>query len=494
MPVHLVPEADEEDYREIVQKRNDWFYSLSNPQKQEKLFELEMLLKALDRFFNLANQPISDKNNIVSRDFKSELVMVKNAVTRVVKLTRGLLSDDDNKALQFRSYVENRLMNDYQRAKRIHRALLQRTPEESLYVLCKAFINYQEVLQAVVAQQQGSYFLFYHLEQLISREITGNRFFNPFRAAGFAPHYDVIKNRNIIRVVRKIYDPVLRKHISVVFLMLFKLLHYFAYVDPEKKGLEELKDSLLIFALVHSEVMLLLELLDNEVPAVVKSREDLEDDKKEALLGHFDSLVFQLKMEFQKIYEFELHEAGHSKEITPLRVGISRSKGILTTIFKQGIVQLVQVFEPSFEGKDLFPDFISRLEESLKLRKDIWLFHKVLENAESVIESSGYKGDTVPVFEAVKTLRNFIFYYQNISFQFVRCYDREEFQKFFNDVDGFDMKAVYEPARLQEFHRKLHAFKMFLETTLANVNNRAELRDIPFGTEEGEKLLSQFLA
>ncbi len=494
MPVHLVPNGSEEDYREIVRQRNDWFYSLSSPQKQEKLFELEMLLKALDRFFNLSNQPISDRNNIVSRDFKNELKMVHNAVSRVVKLTRGLLSDDDNRALQFRSYVENRLMNDYQRAKRIQRALLQRNPEESLYVLCKAFINFQEVLHAVVSQEQSSYFLFYHLEQLISREITGNRFFNPFRAAGFAPHYDVIKNRSFIRVVRNIHDSLLRKNLSVIFLILFKLLHYFAYVDPEKKSLEELKDSLLIFALVHSEIMLLIELLESELPQVVKSREYLVPEKKEALLGHFDSLVFQLRMEFKKIFEFELREAGQAEEITPLRVGISRSKGILTNIFKQGVVHLVQVFDPGFQGKDVFPDFISRLEESLKLRKDIWLFHKVLENAESVIESSGYKGESVPVMEAIKTLRNFIFYYQNISFQFVRCYDREEFQKFFDEVDVFDMSHVYDPPRLQDFHRKLHAFKMFLETTLANVNNREELRDIPFGTEEGEKLLSQFLA
>ncbi|MFO8056572.1 MAG: hypothetical protein R6V10_04685 [bacterium] len=494
MPVHLVPDGNDEDYREIIRQRNEWFYSLSTPYKQEKLFELELLLKALDRFFNVSNQPLSDRNNLVSRDFQNELVMVRNAVTRVVKLTQGLLSDEDTRALQFRSYVENRLMNDYQRARRIERALLQRTPEESLYVLCKAFINFQAVLQAVAGQGHGSYFLFYHLEQLISREITGNRFFNPFRAAGFAPHYDVIKNRDLIRVVRNIEDPVLRKHLSVIFLMLFKLLHYFAYVDPEKKRLEELKDSLLIFALVHSEVTLLIELLEGELPGVIKGRENLEPEKKEALLDHFESLVFQLRMEFRKIYDFELKEAARVQEITPLRVGVSRSKGILTNIFKQAVVYIIQVFEPGFKGKDVFPDFISRLEESLKLRKDIWLFHKVLENAENAIEASGYQGDTVPVIEAVKTLRNFIFYYQNISFQFVRCYDREEFQRFFDEVDGFDMSAVHDPARLQDFQRKLHAFKMFLETTLANVNNRAELREVPFGTDEGEKLLSQFLA
>jgi hypothetical protein len=47
---------------------------------------------------------------------------------------------------------------------------------------------------------------------------------------------------------------------------------------------------------------------------------------------------------------------------------------------------------------------------------------------------------------------------------------------------------------MEWFRKEIHVFKMFLETTLANINNRTELRDIPFGTEEGERILAQFLA
>jgi len=478
---------------EVVKERNRWFYSLQTPKKQEKLFELEVLLKGLDRFFNLANQPISEMEAVVNREFTNELLIIKNAVGRVVRLCKGLLSADDNRALHFRNYVETRLLNDYQRAKRIERALLQRTPEESLYVLTHSFINFQEILASVVSHSKNSYFLFYHLEQLIGREIAGNRYFNPFKAAGFAPHYDVIKSPRFAGLVRAIADPALRKHMSIIFLMMFKLLRYFSFINPEQKDLAALKDSLLIFSLVNSESTLLSDLIENEVSRVVKDADGLPPQRKDLLISAMDAFSYQLTVELEKIFELELKDAAKEQDVTTLRNGVARSRGLLTNIFQQGIVGIGQALDPELEGRDVFPDFVSKIEESLRLRRDVWLFHKVVENLEQVIEKSREQGSAVPLIEAIKTTRNFIFYYQNISFQYVRSMDREEFHNFFQMMDKFVVSDIDQSKKLEDFARNLHAFKMFLETTLANINNRAELRDMPFGRKEGERILSQFL-
>ncbi len=479
--------------RKLIEERNAWFYSLDVKKKEEKLFELEVLLKGLDRFFNLANQPISQKEGIVKRNFIHELRIIRNAVAKVVRLSQGLLTEEDNRILRFRNYVENRLLSDYQRAKIIERSLHQRTPEESLYVLCHSFINFQEILQNVTGQDEAAYFLFYHIEQLISREIAGNRFFNPFKAAGFAPHYDVIKSPRFARVARDIPDHELRRHLSVVFLIMFKLLRYLSFVKPEVKDLEPLKDSLLIFSLMHSESRLLIDFLEKDLPARVRNCSSLPPEVSRKLLGHVDSLAYQLSVELDKMYELELKDAAENMDMTRLRNGISRSRGLFTSIFQQGIIHIAQVFDPELKGKDVFPGFISRLEVSLKLRKDVWLFHKVIENLERVITDCKAKNEVIPIIESIKTLRNFIFYYQNISFQFVRSMDRDEFQRFFTKIDKFNVADLYEEEKLDGFIRDLHAFKMFLETTLASINNRNELQGIPFGTEEGEKILAQFL-
>lgn len=494
LPTEQAINPDGPEQRRIIEERNRWFYSLNVPRKQEKLFELEVYLKGLDRFFNIANLPISERESIVGRDFTPELIIIRNAVAKVVKLSKGLLSAEDNRALHFTSYVENRLMSDYQRAKMIERTLLQRTPEESLYVLCHTFINFQEILQSIVRQTRKSFFLFYNLEQLISREISGNRHFNPFKAAGFAPHYDVIKSPRFVRLARSISDPVLKKHLSIVFLMMFKLLRYLSFINPETKDLETLRDTLIIFSLIHSEAMFLADLLEKELPPVIRARSGVPQEMRAKLLENMDALSYQTSVEFKKIFELELKDAAHIKDVNQLRTGISRSRGLLSNIFQQSIVSMGQALDPELDGKEVFPDFVSRMEESLKLRRDVWLFHRVVENLENVIEVSQQKGETIPLIEAIKTLRNFIFYYQNISFQYVRSLDRDEFKRFFDVVDRFVVKDVEVPEKFESFKKELHVFKMFLETTLANINNRAELRDLPFGREEGERILSQFLS
>jgi len=493
-PPEEINELIAPEQRKVIEERNQWFYSLEEPRKQEKLFELELYLKGLDRFFNLKNQPISQKEGIVRRDFTKELRIIRNAVGKVVQLTKGLLTMEDNRTLHFSSYVETRLLSDYQRAKRVERALKQSTPEQSLFVLCHTFINFQEIIQNVVSKGENSYFLFYHLEQLISREIAGNRYFNPFKAAGFAPHYDVVKSPRFTKFVRGISDPVLKKHLSIIFLMMFKMLRYLNFVDSEERELSTLKDSLLIFSLVNSESMLLVDLFENEMPQIIDRCEHTSEQKKDELKSSLDALAYQLTVELEKIFELELRDAATATKRGPLRVGVARSRGLLTNIFQQGIVHVAQVLDHELAGKDVFPDFISKVDTSLKLRRDVWLFHKVVENIEQTAEQALASKQTIPLIEAIKTLRNFIYFYQNISFQYVRSMDRDEFQKFFGLVDSLNVRQLEDTSNLEKFRQDLHAFKMFLETTLASINNRAELRDQPFGREEGERILAQFLS
>ena len=485
--------AVEESLARIIRERNRWFFELEVERKEEKLFELEVILKGLDRFFNLQNQPISERDAIVARDFKNELRILCDAVFRVVVLCRTLLPAPDARALHFKNYVNTRLLNDYQRAQNIERSLRQNTPEESLYVLCHSFINFHELLNKLLDLDRHSYSLFYHIEQLLSREITGNRYFNPFRAAGFAPHYDVIRSARLTRLIRQLNPPAVKRQFSMLFLLLYKLLKYLHFVETERLDLDRLKNSLLIFALVNSESQYLIELLERDLPNYLRFTAHLPAETLQAVCDVFDSGAYQLGLEMKKIFELELRDAAASADLNHLRAGVTRSKGLLTTIFQQSIVAVAQVFDPDLAGRDLFPDFISRLEQSIRLRRDVWLFHKVLENLEQIIVEAEPKREPIAIMEAIKTLRNFIFYYQNISFQFVRCYDRDYFQEFFDFLDAFNLADVEVPFVFQEFKRKVHSFKLFLETTLSNINNRTELHNSPFGTEEGERIFAQFL-
>ena len=80
-----------------------------------------------------------------------------------------------------------------------------------------------------------------------------------------------------------------------------------------------------------------------------------------------------------------------------------------------------------------------------------------------------------------------------MSFPLVRAYDREEFQKFFNYLAGMPVEDLKSPEIRTKFRREVNSFRMFLETTFSQINQRTELKGIPFGADEAERLLSQFL-
>ena len=45
---------------------------------------------------------------------------------------------------------------------------------------------------------------------------------------------------------------------------------------------------------------------------------------------------------------------------------MENSHGILKDCFQQSIVQLAQVFAPTIEGSDIFPDFMAKLDQSVQ--------------------------------------------------------------------------------------------------------------------------------
>src|SRR5262245_64849496 len=60
------------------------------------LFELEMWLRAFERFFRVKNQPISEKETkqLALRNWSEELRLVDNVLLRTIQLCTAILTED----------------------------------------------------------------------------------------------------------------------------------------------------------------------------------------------------------------------------------------------------------------------------------------------------------------------------------------------------------------------------------------------------------------
>ncbi len=473
--------------RLISIERDKWLETLSIDGKDRLLYELEMLMKGSERFFNIDNLPVSNREQIISKNFFNELKILADAARRIVSIIRLLLVDKSVNTFYFQAYVENRLLADYARDRVIEMYLNQSSPRDSLYLLYITFLNLGSLYDAVARSKKVSYGMYSNLGQLTSREISLNKYFNPLKLEPFLERYDRIHDHHIRTVVAGIGDENLRLKISIVLLSLFKLLRYLRYVNSESEDVEKLRESLLVFTLVHAEAKMITKFLDDEF---LKQRSN--HGYGEGIITAMDSLSFQMGIEIRKVFGQILKDAIEIGNLLKLRAAIDSAKGILINFIQQSVILVVHKFDPSLKGKEIFPDFVSKIEQSLRLREDIWLFKSVLGFFEDNTTEEGTARDHMPAV-LFTMVRDYIYYFQDISFSLVRYSDHEEFEKFFDGLSVYRSEDLLNKFKFIELRKSIHNFMIFLETTFGHIANRSELKDIPLDTKHLNTVLAQFL-
>jgi hypothetical protein len=483
-----------ENKKRILKLRDEWLAALDLENADELLFEMEMLIKGIDRFFNIDNLAISDPNQVINRDFNQEIRIIYGALERINAIVRIMLARETDNAYYFNAFIENELLLDYARDKFMNFYLDQQKPQDSLYLLKMCFANLLEVFDSLASMPRTPYQLYVQLGQLCSREIAINMFFNPLLLQAFDPNYDRIRNPIIALVVNQIGDETLRKQVSITILALYRLLHYLNFISADSTDKQELKDNLLIFSLLSSDAKVLQSYLESDLRCALK-KVTLDDgselsEQKDEFCNYVDSVAFQISMEMRKVFGQILKDLSEFNNLVRLRSSIESSKGILQNFLQQSIVMIVQVFR-GVEGHEIFPDFTSRVEQSMRLREDLWVFHEIFDLYEKAATAD--PPDIEAVLNYFATINAFIHYFQSLSYKLVRYADHEHFDKFFSffsEVSNEDLQNKY---KLKEINKNFHYFKMFLETTLGQINQRTELQERPLNSMDAGKILAQFL-
>jgi hypothetical protein len=231
--------------------------------------------------------------------------------------------------------------------------------------------------------------------------------------------------------------------------------------------------------------------IENEAPYELKGEKGAED-----LLSFLKGIRFQLELELKKVYKNVLKDFVAISSTGALRANVDTARGVLTNNFQQVIVNLAKFLSPDVEGKEIFVDFVSRLENSLRLREDLWIYREILNYAELCLKADENSEHYRPPKNVVAMLRDFLIYFQNLSFTLLRYADLEPFEEFARYIFNLYADCVEKKTgevKVDELREKIHSFRIYVETTLSHVNNRAELRDVPFHIESAKELLEQFI-
>jgi len=475
----------------LAKKRSEWLTLLKLEGKAEKLFELEVLLKGIDRFFNLQNLPLNSEDNPIRLNFVDELCIASLGFTRITEISRRFLEASERSYYQFRYYVESEILGDLARSRVIEHSLSQNTPEESLMLIYSSFLGLKNLCTELCRLKEARYPLFFHLGSLTSHAIVQSRFFNPTIFVEFRPEYDQVANRIVKRAVKSIPDAAARRLVSVTILAFYRLMHYLGFIDQTTDDLARLKQSLIIFSLVNSEARHLISFLEMDLrPNLERSKDELA----QSFASLADALGFQFNMELRKINHSELVGASKQNQVDPLKTSVENAKGILGNFLMQSIVQMVQALSPEIRGEEIFPDFVSKKQQSNKLREELAVFRTLMDKFEEITESTVEGASLKNFIKYLMIQKSYIRYMEKHTVSLIRYGDLVEFRKYFAKINALASDDLHRMDKLEQFKMESKFFKIFLETTLGHICQRADLQCEPLDDKRIQARLKMFVA
>ncbi len=455
----------------FLEAREAWLRSVQVEGREELLFEFEMLLRGIERYFNLHNLPLDQDNPpVVTRDFKPELLDVRDALDQAIRLARRLLDPGADQKMLFRRYVESQLLSD-DRARRelLEQALDQDTPQEALFVLRQSFDSLRVVIDQLARLESCSYAVFTEVGNLALREIVLNRFFRPFRPLEFRLEYDRIRSVQLLELLARAPDAE-RRFFTTALLGLFRLLHYLSYVGDADRARDP--RTRVVLALVRSESATLVTHLRGEAVAglsekrtqagALKIARDIARAVEEIIGGLFE---------------------GDGAAGAQLKAAVA-----FTELFRKQIAVVARALDPALGGEDLFARLVSTADKSLRLRQDLWVLSDLCRSAQAAF-ALDETGDAS--MDALAYLREFVGYFHEVGYQLLRYGDFEAFDRFAEQITSLELPPSQPGARAR-LAEECRLFAQVSETIFTHVSRRADLAGRRFDLTQAERLLARF--
>lgn len=432
-----------------------WLSLLEVEGKTQYVRELEMWLKSFERYFSLTNLPLSEEEVRQStlRDYSEELRVVSDVIFRVSQLCTLMLSEEQISYSSFTKYVENSLRQDYFTDSHIRSLIRDRRPSRALSLLMESLLDVRSVIQDLVKLSKIPYITFSSIGRIVNREIRKGYFFDYFLERKHEPLFDRVTNSHIIRIVRSIQVPRYKRSIASLFLEYFRVLRYLHTIGFQMQDASALKRSLLILSLVHAELKWLIQFMEDEY-----LRRPHPDAHFVELI---EGVVLSLTMELKKVMHRELLGAATLQQYELIFTRIQNSQGILLNSVQQIVFGIAQYFDPRLEGQEIFPDYVTRLDQSLKLRSHIYEMRQATDQVLQQAQMHQLPG-------LIKKIE----WFKMSSMKYLMYKDWAEMDRFYHEIVACRTTG--------NLNFSLHRFHTFLTTLIREVNKRAILSNHPF--------------
>jgi len=426
---------------------------LPAPDADDLAFEIGLWLSGLESFLNVRSHSFAEENRAVAagRDWVKEFRLTHSTLLLCSRLTFQL-----GKILKDKEDSADEIDLDFE-TESFTQQSFEISPDEiyKLSQTLKSSILLNESLLRAAPLKFGEWtawssFLYEKLKTIKAFDTLVETAEN--QGEQFLP--DIL--RNLLET--KSLPLTLESDLRLVLPRFGKILKWLSVIDRMLKQDEPLKPTLLIFSRIYEQIQELMSYINNRLLRL--------NDEESQLFGSLDGAAYTASIELRKVYQHELAGLTEIRQMPLVYAKIETAYSLLNDSFQQTLLTFAQLVEPEIEPTKLFPNFRSKLKQSLILRQNLWQAFQSVQKTEQNPEPAQLENLRRELTDFLNTTLHFLFYK-----------DMETVERFIEEVLVTTDKKDLVPI--------LHRFGAYLETLFGQVNMRAVLAGQPFESEKG---------
>jgi hypothetical protein len=493
--------------REQAAARDAWFAGLALDNKEEVLFELEMLLKGVVAWSDARNHPAPHgREALRTRNFAPHLTVARAAVSRCLALTLRLVGARRPRpvARQFAS-----VFSDESRAERADTP--SDTPEQALVALEQSLRAALAVFDGLLAVPRIPHRTFLAALLVVQREVARNPFFNPLFALEFRPEFDRVRVPDVLDAILSVDSDAAHRFVALAYLGTLRLLRVASLVRAAAAERDGLPRAWVLAAGLRADARALSVALQQRAPTLLidSLERDLMRVPAAEMRARFDavardcerlrrlqSVLFAvaatLRAESRRLVLASLPACDEAAAPAEVAASITAASERLGEVLQALVVQLTWALRGGADAERIFSDRAARRTATGHLREGAWMFAVVTraflaQAAVTPTDDAWHDGPDLAF------ARDYLGYFRAIGrsvaleTEYPHAERLTQALNALRDVDWVDVHTL--GAAITE----AESFAAHLQRTLESLGQRDELRGAPLDRSRAAETLRMHL-
>lgn len=504
--------------RDQAAARDAWYAGLAVEQKEDLLFELEMLLKGLAAWGNPRNHPgASPRPALSTRDFHPHLVVVRASLARCSELCLTLLGTP-RRVAGFGRYLPLGFSEEPRaegaRDTPTTSANAADNPEDALSALRHALLATTELVDGLLQAAKVPYRLFYAAVAMVQREVTRNAFFNPLLALEFRPEFDRMRVPEVLDAIQSVEGDAAHRLVALAYLGMFRQLRMTQLLLATCADTAGVRRAYALLAAMRTDTRALSRILRARTGALLADalERDLMRVSAHEIRARFETLTRDcerlvrihatltasgaaMRAAMRRAVERRVPACEQGPTGAELAQGMTEVVQRLRETLQGSVLQLTWALRGSADAERIFSDRGARRAMSERLRQGAWMFSVVSRAfvAKARVAADGAQDvwDDIPSRSFIET---FVDYFRALGQVLAVEAEYPQHERLASAVQALRDVDYVDPTRLRTAVAECEAFQVFLQELIERLGRRDELKGQPFSRQAAAETLQMHLA